>query len=152
MADPDRSRLVKRYSFPLEQVRRIRRTDQDRAAVELGRAQREAALAAEVTAHRLATYQDTPRPCGTGDTRRLTADLLTLRLAADALVGARETEAAALGLVEERRVGWTVARGKVKALDSLDERLRVRHAAEADAAEQLEIDDLVSSRHEGAER
>ena len=143
---------MKRYSFPLEQVRRIRRTDQDRAAVELGRAQREAALAAEVTAHRLAAYQDTPRPCGTGDTRRLTADLLTLRLAADALVGARETQAAALGLVEERRVGWTVARGKVKALDSLDERLRARHAAEADAAERLEIDDLVSSRHEGAER
>jgi flagellar export protein FliJ len=143
---------VKRYSFPLEQVRRIRRTDQDRAAVELGRAQREAALAAEVTARRQAAYEGTPRPRGTADAGHLAADLMRLRLAADALVGAREAEASALGAVEDRRFGWTEARGKVKALDSLDERLRARHAAEADAAERLEIDDLVSSRHGGADR
>ena len=105
-----------------------------------------------MTADRLAVYEGTPRPVGTGGTRQLAADLLTLRLTVDALVGAREAEATARLVVEERRIGWTEARGRVKALDSLDERLRARHAAEAEAAERLEIDDLVSSRHEGADR
>lgn len=137
---------MKRYRFPLEAVRRVRTSEQDRAAAELGLAQREAAVAAQRAEDRRRSYDATPRPEGRLAVAELTAGLTLLRLAADAVAHARVVQSEAEVVVDARRTDWTDARSRVKALDSLDDRLKARHAAEAERLERIEVDDLVNSR------
>jgi flagellar export protein FliJ len=138
---------MKRYSFRLAQVLRVRTIELDRAVGEIARARIELAAAVERTAAREQSYRElSHRPLGT------TADELRTRrehqrLATEAVFKARGAERLQEQVVEARLADWADADRKVRLLEQLDERHRDRHASEVLAEEQLELDDLVTSRH-----
>lgn len=137
---------MKRYRFRLEQVRRVRAIELDRAAAEVARARRDRAAAGEHTEALLAAYHELhARPTGSGadDLRRRCAEL---RLAVDAISAARRAEARCDQEVTARLDAWVDADRAVRLLDQLDERSRARHEAGARAEEQQVLDDLVTSR------
>lgn len=138
---------MKRYSFRLAQVQRIRRIQEDLAVAALGTAQRAEALAAEVEAARVAAMADRARPEGVTPG----ADLIAARVVWDAELQSYEIAVAehASATLERaaRRDAWLAAAQRVQALDLLDDRRREEHRIETDREIAAAVDDLSGGRH-----
>jgi len=138
---------VKRYRFRLEALLRVRRIEEDRAALELAAA-RNAAIRAAHEQDAAETHYETRRQ---GLDRQTLATFLARRNLADTsaamVIAARQRSTAAAATVEDRRTDWSTAAGRVTGLERVDERGRDAHRAEADRQEGLTIDDIVTSRH-----
>jgi len=139
---------MKKYSFSLAQVHRVRRAQEDAAKAELMAANNEVQRALTATADSVAKYEQsiTPEAGVTGVDafmRRRYFD----ELAGQAVAIARGTEAQAEELASLRRAEWSVVATKVKALDRLKERRKAEHQLEADREAEKEVDDLVTGRY-----
>jgi flagellar export protein FliJ len=140
---------MKRYRFRLDSVLRVRRIEEDRAAVALAVAQAQAAAEARrqhaaETAYTAIAHKD-------AEGARAVATYLAQRSLADSaaasLIIARHRAAVAHDDVEARRNDWTDAAGRVTGLERLDERGREVHADDLEREEAAHVDDLVTSRH-----
>jgi flagellar export protein FliJ len=138
-----------RYRFRLQQVLRVRTIERDRAVGDVAQARAELARAEHRTAEARRLYESMPAPDGS-DVRELQSQMRVRSLLVDAIAAALAAEAQQHLVLDECLVVWTEADKKVRLLEELDERSRQRHEAMALAAEQQELDDLVTSRRAGA--
>jgi flagellar export protein FliJ len=137
---------VKRYTFRLDPVLRVRRIEEDLAVAALAASQRDAAAAEARLARRLESYRSRPRPAAVQSLVAFAADRALAETAAASVVAAGVARRDALERVDERRHAWSAAAARVSALERLDERKREDHAHEAQREADLEVDDLVTSR------
>ena len=137
---------MKKYSFSLAKVLRVRKIEEDQAAGQLAasRAAASAATAKEVGAtHALASR------CARGGMQSAVSFLAwteTMMLAGEALSGARAVARAADEEVDARRGEWSSAAIRVSALEHLDERGRAAHTVERRRDETKTTDDIVTTR------
>jgi flagellar protein FliJ len=137
---------MKKYSFSLAKVLRIRRIQEEQAAAELAAARAGAAAVAAKeagAAHALASR------CAQGGLQPAVSFLAwaeTTMLAGEALSDARADAEAADQDVEDRRRAWSSAAVRVSALEHLDERGREAHQLERCREETKTTDDIVISR------
>ena len=137
---------MKKYSFSLAKVLRVRRIQEEQAAARLAAARTTAVAAAakEVGAtHALASR------CARGGLQSAASFLAwteTTMLAGEALSDARVEVEAAEEQVEARRGEWSSAASRVSALEHLDERGREAHALECRKEETKTADDIVTTR------
>jgi flagellar protein FliJ len=137
---------MKKYTFALAKVLRVRRIEEDQAAARLAAARSSAAAAAakEVGAtHALASR------CAQGGLQSSASFLAwveTTMLAGEALSDARIEARAADEQAEECRDEWSSAAARVSALEHLDERGQEAHALERRREETKTADDIVMTR------
>ncbi len=139
---------MKKYSFRLEQVRRVRQAEEDIAKARMAEANRIAQEAQDTVEDRIAIYAHAvtvPQGSGTG-----LEDFMRRRffddLAGRAVEVARESLALAEKAAQEEHTAWSERATKVKVLDRLDERNRAAYDIEVVREEIKEIDDLTTSR------
>jgi flagellar FliJ protein len=137
---------MKKYTFSLSKVLRVRRIQEEQAAARLAAA-RTAADTAGVkeagAAHALASR------CARGGLQPAVSFLHwaeTTMLAGEAFSDARAERRAADEEVEARRRDWSSAAAKVSALEHLDERGRDAHELERRREETKTADDIVTTR------
>ena len=137
---------MKRYTFSLAKVLRVRRIEEEQAAAQLAAARAAAAAAAAKeagAAHALASR------CARGGLQPAVSFLAwaeTAMLAGEALSDARADVQAADAEVEDRRQEWSSAAARVSALEHLDERGREAHQLERRRDETKTNDDIVTVR------
>jgi flagellar FliJ protein len=137
---------VKKYTFSLSKVLRVRRIQEEQAAAELAAARSAATAAAEKevgAAHALASR------CARGGLQPAVSFLTwaeTTMLAGEALSEAKAEVQGAEEEVEARHQEWSSAAGKVAALEHLDERGREAHELERRREETKTVDDIVTTR------
>ena len=143
---------MKRYTFRLAPVLRVRRNEQDvaRAGVLA------AVLRADAEAAALAD-RDRAYAAGTSAHVCRTAADFVFEQAHRAALGAAVLEQRrrlrdAEQEVEAARAVWTAAAARVGALERLDERSRAEHSAHTLREDELIVDDLVVSRYAGSDR
>jgi flagellar FliJ protein len=137
---------MKRYTFRLDQVLRVRRMEEEQARASLLAANAEVRRAGEQLRARTERYHTMVAPTGPSQLTEFLAWRQLHQAAAAAVIDAGTAVAAADASAAERRDGWSAAAAKVTALERLDERRRAEHAAEAQREFDQEIDDLVTSR------
>jgi flagellar FliJ protein len=139
---------VKKYTFSLAKVLRVRRIEEEQAAAKLAAARADAATAAtkEVgAAHALASR------CARGGLQPAASFLAwseTTMLAGEALTEARSEARAADEEAEARQGDWSSAATRVAALENLDERGREAHTVEQRREETKVADDIVNTRRD----
>jgi flagellar FliJ protein len=137
---------MKKYTFSLSKVLRVRRVQEEQAAAELAAARAAATVAAAkeaVAAHAMASR------CARGGLQPAVSFLAwaeTTMLAGEALSDAKAEVQAAAEEVEARRQGWSEAAARVSALEHLDERGREAHELERRREETKTVDDIVTTR------
>ena len=137
---------MKKYSFSLSKVLRVRRIEEERAAAMLAAAQTMAAAAAVKeagAAHALASR------CARGGLQSSASFLAwteTVMLAGEALADARAEVEAADEELATRRDEWSSAAARVSALENLDERGQEAHQLERRREETKVTDDIVTVR------
>ncbi|MEW6476505.1 MAG: flagellar FliJ family protein [Actinomycetota bacterium] len=137
---------MKKYTFSLAKVLRVRRIEEEQAAARLAAARSAAAAAAakEVGAtHALASR------CARGGLQPAASFLAwseTTMLAGEALSDARADVKVADEELEARRGEWSSAAARVSALENLDERGREAHAVERRREETKTADDIITVR------
>jgi flagellar export protein FliJ len=141
---------VKRYTFRLASVARVRAIELDRAVGDLAHARLERNAARDRTVSTERAYETLAarRPAATP--AELRAHHQRLELAVDAIWRARRVEADAEAVVEMCLAAVAEADQRVRLLDQLDARSRARHTAEVLHEEQQVLDDLVTARQERA--
>jgi flagellar FliJ protein len=137
---------VKKYTFSLAKVLRVRRIEEEQAAARLAAARSSAAVAAakEVGAARALASR-----CARGGLQPSASFLAwaeTTMLAGEALTEARTEARTAEEEAEERRAEWSSAAARVSTLEHLDERGREAHALERRREEAKTADDIVTVR------
>lgn len=137
---------VKRYSFRLEPVLRVRRIEEERAVLELAAAHRGLAEAEATLERRLDRYGEVPVPVGPVPVDQLLRMRARLDGVAASVVSAGTNRLRAEAVVDLRRQSWSDAATRVAALERLDERRRDEHAKEAQRQELVEVDDMVVAR------
>ena len=136
---------MKRYRFPLAQVLRVRRIEEEQAAAGMASARFDAEAAGETQQARLSDLAGCGTPPSGGAARfALWADRVTC--AGGALTRATETKLVADETLAVRRAEWADAARRVAALERLDERRREAHRREALRDEIVTADDMVTSR------
>ena len=137
---------MKKYTFSLAKVLRVRRIEEEQAAAKLAAARTIAAAAAVKeagAAHALASR------CARGGLQSAASFLAwteTTMLAGEALSDARADVQVAEEEVEGRRDDWSSAATRVSALENLDERGRDAHRLERRRDEAKIADDIVTTR------
>ena len=137
---------MKKYTFSLAKVLRVRRIEEEQAAAQLAAARAAAAAAAEKeagAAHALASR------CARGGLQPAVSFLAwteTTTLAGEALSDARSKAQSAEAEVEERQQEWSSAAARVSALEHLDERGREAHQLEFRREETKTTDDITTVR------
>jgi len=137
---------VKKYTFSLSKVLRVRRIQEEQAAARLAAARTAAEAAAQKevgAAHALASR------CAKGGLQPVVSFLAwveTTTLAGEALSVARAEARAADEEAEARRHDWSEAAVRVSALEHLDDRGRDAHAVEQRREETKTVDDIVTVR------
>jgi flagellar export protein FliJ len=138
---------MKRYSFRLETVLKIRRIEEEQAKAALTQANHAITTAETEFKTRVDNYGLIGTPAGP----RNLHDFMTQRhhhaAAAAAIVAGASAVHTAKADAETARGTWNQAASRVTALENLDERSRAEHALEAAKEADMEIDDLVTSRH-----
>lgn len=144
---------MKKYSFRLETVRRVRRAQETVAKAELSRANNEVASAIAVVEARVADYENSlsssAQSGSTGTIVRVDAFMQRRYfndLSAQAVAAARSSLAAAQLEAQAKREAWSDTAKKVKALDRLDERRREEHQLAYNRELDAEVDDIVTGR------
>lgn len=136
---------MKRYGFPLAQVLRVRRIEEDRAAAGLAAARAEVEAAAGAVGARTSDLGDCGMPpAGAAVGFAHWAERVTR--AGGALTLATGAKLAADAELAARRAVWADAARRVAALERLDERRRALHRREAQRDETAAADDLVTTR------
>lgn len=139
---------MKKYTFSLSKVLRVRRIQEEQAAAQLAAARATAAAATERelgAAHALASR------CARGGLQPAASFLAwteSVMLAGEALSDARAEVQAADEVLETRRDEWSSAAARVSALENLDERGRDAHKLESRREETKITDDIVTVRWE----
>jgi flagellar export protein FliJ len=139
---------VKRYSFSLSKVLRVRRLEEEQAVAMLAAAQMIANAAAVREAE---TRQALASRCARHGLQSAASFLHwteTTMLAGEAMSHARAEARRADDDAAARRSGWSSAAAKVSALEHLDERGREAHAVERRREETKTSDDIVTTRWE----
>jgi len=137
---------MKKYTFSLSKVLRVRRIQEEQAAARLAAARTavDTAGAKEAgAAHALASR------CAQGGLQPAVSFLHwaeTTMLAGEALSDARAERQAADEEVEARHQDWSSAAARVSALEHLDERGREAHELERRREETKTADDIVTTR------
>ena len=144
---------MKRYTFRLENVRRVRRTQEELAKAELLAANSEVQRAIEAVQSRMAAYEEVVR----SSTGRSGVDAFMKQryfndLASRAVVAAQQAQHVAESAAAERRAAWAEAAKRVKVLDRLDERRREEFRIEHERAVEKEVDDIVVAKAARAAR
>lgn len=137
---------MNRYRFRLEPVLRVRRIEQDAARAAMAAADRDvdaadAALAASIDRYESLPVAEGGRPAAAWLTQRTLAGHTAASVVADGI--GREVAAARLA---GQRDAVRAARRRVAALERLDERRRGEHDVAARREEDLEVDELVTTR------
>ncbi len=142
---------MKKYSFRLTKVLRVRRIEEEQAAAKLAAARMVANAAAareaesrHALAARCARHGLQPAPS-------FLAWAETTMLAGEALSDAKAERCRADEDAEARRGEWSSAAARVAALEHLDERGRTAHTVERRQEETKTVDDIVTVRS-GARR
>lgn len=137
---------MKRYTFSLDTVLRVRRVEEDRAIAALADARRKLDAAEQTLQRSLDRYGVVPQATGALPL----PDLLRARahqdLVAASVVHAGTERLRAEVTVDLQRDEWSAAAQRVAALERLDERRRHEHAIEAQRQETIEVDDMVVAR------
>jgi len=137
---------VKKYSFPLAKVLRVRRIEENQAAARLAAARIIANAAAVREAEsRLALATRCARH-GLQPAASFLAWAETTMLAGEALSQAKAEVRCTEADVEARRSEWSSAAARVSALEHLDERGRATHDVERRRDETKTADDIVTTR------
>jgi len=137
---------MKKYTFSLSKVLRVRRIQEEQAAAELAAARAAANAAAEKeagAAHALASR------CARGGLQPAVSFLAwaeTTMLAGETLSDAKAEAQQADEDVEARQDEWSAAAARVSALEHLDERGRDAHEVERRREETKTVDDIITSR------
>jgi flagellar FliJ protein len=139
---------LKKYSFSLSKVLRVRKIEEEQAAARLAAAR----MAADAAATREAdTRQALAIRCARHGLQSSAAFLAwaeTTMLAGEAFSEARTGVRRAEEDVETRRDDWSSAATRVSALEHLDERGREAHAVERRREETKTTDDIIITRRE----
>ena len=137
---------MKKYSFSLSKVLRVRRIEEERAAAMLAAAQ----LVANAAAVREAeTRQALASRCARHGLQSAASFLYwteTTMLAGEAMSSARSDARRADEDVAARRTDWSSAASRVSALEHLDERGREAHTVERRKEETKIADDIINTR------
>ena len=137
---------MKKYSFPLTKVLRVRRIEENQAAARLAAARIIANAAAVREAEsRLALATRCARH-GLQPAASFLAWAETTMLAGEALSQAKAEVRCTEADVEARRSEWSSAAARVSALEHLDERGRATHDVERRRDETKTADDIVTTR------
>ena len=137
---------MKKYSFPLAKVLRVRRIEENQAAARLAAARIIANAAAVREAEsRLALATRCARH-GLQPAASFLAWAETMMLAGEALSQAKAQVRCTEADVEARRSEWSSAAARVSALEHLDERGRATHDVERRRDETKTADDIVTTR------
>jgi flagellar FliJ protein len=137
---------MKRYSFRLDPVLRVRRIEEDQRILELANAQRALADAEAMLQRRLDRYSDVPVPAGPVPVDQLLRMRSRQDGVAAAVVAAGANRLRAEATVDLRRQEWSDAAMRVSALERLDDRRRAEHQQEAQRQELVTVDDMVVAR------
>jgi flagellar export protein FliJ len=138
---------MKKFTFRLESVLRVRRIQEDQARARLLTANAAARHAEQVVDARVQRYRDMARPDGLQAEPEFARTWFHLDAAAGAIDVAREQHVEAMAAVAERRAEWTDASMRVAALERLEARQRAEHAIERQREDDRLTDDLVVSRY-----
>ena len=137
---------MKRYTFRLDTVLRVRRVEEDRAVAALADARRQLDAAERALEDTLDRYGAMPAPSGTVALHELLQARARQELVAASVVHAGTQRLRAESIVDLQRAEWSAAAQRVAALERLDERRRAEHALEAQRQETIEVDDMVVAR------
>jgi flagellar export protein FliJ len=143
---------VKRYTFRLDAVLRVRQVEEERARGDLALANRALADAEARLERRIEHYGETPQPSQPLPASAFLAVRDRQEWAARSVVVAGTARIVADGEVTSRRHDWSAAVTRLAALERLDERRREEHRLEAQRQEALEVDDIVVARSRRAVR
>lgn len=137
---------MKRYSFRLADVLRVRRLQEDMARSGVLSARRAEDAAAQLTAQRESHYAG----LATSGHHQSAAAFLAWRAQAghraDAVVMARNDRREAGAATASAVDGWRTAHGRVEMLERLDERRREEHHVEVRRDEDATADELIVAR------
>lgn len=135
---------MKKYSFRLEQVRRVRITQEEVAKATLLSANNDVAAAeqfVETCKHEFERANTIAVPGQSFVMQRQIAELKYR-----AVLNAQSAADAAQAVAEEKRALWAVAAMKVKVLDRLDERKHAEYDIDYNRDLDKELDDVVTGR------
>jgi flagellar export protein FliJ len=137
---------VKKYSFSLAKVLRVRRIEADQAAARLAAAQMLAGAAAAREAESRHALASRCARHGLQPSGSFLAWAETTMLAGEALSQARAGLRQAEDDAAARRAEWSSAATRVSALEHLDERGQAAHTVERRRDEAKTTDDIVTTR------
>ena len=137
---------MKKYSFSLSKVLRVRKIQEEQAAARLAAAQ----LVASAAATRAAESRHALAARGARQGLQSSAAFLAwaeaAMLAGEAFTAAKVDAAVADEEADSRRGEWSSAAARVSALEHLDERGRAAYAVERRRDEVKTVDDIVNTR------
>jgi len=137
---------VRRYSFRLESVLRVRRAQEELARQELARVNRRLREATGRRDTEEERYRDVASVTSARDHLALAAERARGERAAHALDLARRAADDTAVAAAVRHAAWRETAQRVAALERLDNRRREEHSREAQQAEVAETDDFVAAR------
>jgi flagellar protein FliJ len=137
---------MKKYSFPLSKVLRVRRIEEEQAAAKLAAARIVANAAASREAESRQALAVRCARHGLQPAASFLAWAETTMLAGEALSGAKAERCRADVEAEAQRGAWSSAAARVSALEHLDERGRAAHTVERRREETKTADDMVTVR------
>ena len=137
---------MKRYSFSLAKVLRVRKAEEEQAAARLAAAQLVANAAATRAAENRQALAARHARYGLQSSAAFLAWAETTMLAGEALSTAKADAARADEDVAARRGEWSSAAARVSALEHLDERGREAYTVERRRDEAKTTDDIVTVR------
>lgn len=137
---------MKRYTFSLAKVLRVRRIEEEQAAARLAAAHMIAAAAAAREAESIHALASRCAQHGLQSAASFLHWTETTMLAGEALNNARTEADRAGDEVVTRRDEWSSAASRVSALEHLDERGREAHTVERRRDETKIVDDIVTVR------
>jgi flagellar FliJ protein len=139
---------MKKYSFSLSKVLRVRKIQEEQAAARLAAARLVATAAATRAAESRHALAARCARHGLQSSAAFLAWTETTMLAGEALSQARAEVLQADAEVADRRGEWSAAATRVSALEHLDERGRAAHTVERRRDETKVVDDIVVTRWE----
>lgn len=138
---------MKKYSFRLETVRRVRRTEEKVAKSHLLHANTEVQNAIAIVEQRKDHYEAAVNePVVATGVDGFMRQRYFNELAGRAVIAARASHAAAVAEAQIKRSAFTAAAQRTKALDRLDEKARELHSLENQRETEKEVDDIVTGR------
>lgn len=139
---------MKKYSFRLESVRRVRRLQEEAAKAVLAAANRDVQLAQERIDAALLHYAEVSNGhVQAGGAEAFLSHRFMVEIAGRGVVETRQAKAAAELLAHEAHGAWSECARALKALDRLDEKARDEYRIEFDRDVDAQMDEINVGRH-----